>query len=188
MGVKPRIYLSYHITGQKDEFKDIERLTSKLSRSFVCIDPYAIKDWQIVLEYDKAIEENKKELLMETKTNGASTVEEISFEETEQAIDLIRKQIVERDLEIIAKVHATVVYHKDTIPSYGVMVEVFTSVERMQRPVYVLYPFKVRLSPFFESFVKKERMIQGEGDREKMEDILVNMLESDYASWPTWYT
>lgn len=185
LGKKPRIYLSYHITGQND-FQDIQRFANKLNSSFVCIDPYAIKDWQIVKAYDKAIEESKQEVVMESKINGDASTEKLYLNETEEAIDLIRSQIVERDLEIIANVHATVVYHKGNQPSYGVMVEVFHSATVVQRPVYVLYPFKVRLSPFFEHYVKPENIIQGDRDISEMEDELVAKLKNEYRTWPTW--
>ena len=185
LGNKPRIYVSYHITGQND-FQDIGRLIGKLQRYFVVMDPYAIKDWQIVKEYDKAIEKNKNKIVMEVKTNGNATKERLSLKETEEAINLIRSQIVERDLEVIANVHATVVYHKSKTPSYGVMVEVFHSATTVQRPVYVLYPFKVRLSPFFEHYVKADNIIQGTGDVRVMEDTLVKKLVSEYPNWQTW--
>ena len=57
-GEKPRIYLSYNITGrEKDKVMDkIARVRDKLSDYFVCIDPYAIKDWDIVTAYDEALE------------------------------------------------------------------------------------------------------------------------------------
>lgn len=186
LGKKPRIYLSYHITGEGD-FKDIQRLMDKLKSSFACIDPYAIKDWQIVKVYDEAIRKNKKVVIMKTKeTNGKVTTDRLSLKETHEAIDLIRSQIVERDLEVIANVHATVVYHKSEKPSYGVMVEVFHSTNMVHRPVYVLYPFKVRLSPFFENYVKPENMIQGGKDVLKMENALVTKLKKEYKNWSTW--
>jgi adenylate kinase len=185
LGNKPRIYLSYHITGQGD-FKDIRRFMGKLNKSFVCIDPYAIKDWQIVTAYDEAIEKNKNIVNVITKrTDGKVTIDGLSLDETKEAIDLIRSQIVHRDLEIIANAHATVVYHKSKEPSYGVMVEIFHSRMRVERPVYVLYPFKARLSPFFEQFVERENMIQGDKDVRKMEDTLVSKLEKEYKNWPT---
>jgi ribosomal protein L22 len=186
LGKKPRIYLSYHITGQED-FKDVQRLMNKLQLSFVCIDPYAIKDWQIVGAYDQAIRKNKKEVIMKTmEANGTGTIDRLSLKETKETIDLIRSQIVERDLEIIANVHATVVYHRSDKPSYGVMVEVFHSATMVQRPVYVLYPFKVRLSPFFEHYVRPGYMIQGEKDVRRMENALVNKLKKEYKKWSTW--
>jgi adenylate kinase len=185
LGKKPRIYLSYHITGQRD-FKDIRRLMSKLETSFVCIDPYAIKDWQIVEAYDKAIEKNSNKVIVATKrTDGKVKFNRLSLDETEEAINLIRSQIVQRDLEIIANAHATVVYHRSKTPSYGVMVEIFHSANVVQRPVYVLYPFKARLSPFFEHYLKPENMIQGDKDVLKMEDTLVSKLKKDYKNWST---
>jgi len=185
LGKKPRIYISYHITGQRG-FKDIQRFMSKLKTSFVCIDPYAIKDWQIVKAYDEAIEKNKNRVIVITKgTDGKIKINRLSLDETEEAIDLIRSQIVERDLEIIANAHATVVYHKSKTPSYGVMVEVFHSRTMVQKPVYVLYPFKARLSPFFENYVNPENMIQGDRDVQKMEDTLVSKLKKDYKNWFT---
>ena len=184
LGKKPRIYLSYHITGQSD-FKDVQRFMNKLKTSFVCIDPYAIKDWQIVNAYDKAIGENKKEVIMKTEeTDGKITTDRLSLKETQEAIDLIRSQIVERDFEIIANVHATVVYHRSETPSYGVMVEVFHSANVVLRPVYVLYPFKVRLSPFFEHYIKPGNMVQGEKVL-RMEDALVRKLRKEYKNWST---
>jgi adenylate kinase len=186
LGKKPRLYLSYHITGQGD-FKNVQRLIAKLKPSFVCIDPYAIKDWQIVNAYDEAIRKNKKEVITKTEEPDGKTITyKLTLDETEEAIDLIRSQIVERDLDIIANVHATIVYHKSDKPSYGVMVEVFHSANVVQRPVYVLYPFKVRLSPFFENYVRPENMIQGDRNIRKMEDILVRKLKKEYKTWSTW--
>ena len=182
LGIKPRIYVSYHITGQ-DDFKDVQRLISKMKAAFVCMDPYAIKDWQIVKEYDKAISENKMVVTLDSVDINSSTVTEtLPLDETEEAINLIRSQIVERDLEVIANVHATVVYHISTQPSYGVMVEVFHSITIVQRPVYVLYPFKVRLSPFFEHYINPENMIQGDTPRPTLEDQLVTKLIEEYKS------
>jgi adenylate kinase len=186
LGKKPRIYLSYHITGE-EEFEDVQRLSSKLSASFVCIDPYAIKDWQIVNTYDEAVKKSKKAVTIKIEeADRKFTVNRLSLEETNEAIDLIRSQIVQRDLEIIANVHATVVYHRSEKPSYGVMVEVFHSTNMVHRPVYVLYPFKVRLSPFFENYVQPQNMIQGEGEVTRMEDELVSKLRREYKKWPTW--
>lgn len=84
-------------------------------------------------------------------------------------------------------IHATVVYHKSETPSYGVMNEVIHSTTRVSRPTYVLYPFKKRLSPFFEQYIeKKENMIHGTAKIEELEDELKRKLIEDYNSWPTW--
>lgn len=186
VGKKPRLYVSYHITGQEG-FKDIQRLIDKLKSSFICMDPYAIKDWQIVLAYDQAIQENKNEVSLEiTNDDGKPATEKLPLDETEDAIDLIRSQIVERDLTVIANVHATVVYHKSAQPSYGVMVEVFHSITKVSRPVYVLYPFKVRLSPFFEHYINRENIIQGDKPLDELENELVTKLVDEYKTWSTW--
>jgi len=187
LGEKPRIYLSYHITGET-EFHDIERFIKKVSSNFVCIDPYTIKDWEIVMNYDKAIEqeiEGSISIKVDYRS-GPKTFENIPMEEIEQAIDLIRSQIVERDLLIISNAHATVVYHKSNKPSYGVMVEVFHS-SMLSKPVYVLYPFKTRPSPFFEHFVTiPGNIIRGTEAIEALEDRLTNKMKDEYKSWPTW--
>jgi len=186
LGRKPRLYLSYHITGQED-FEDIKRIIQKLNEYFVCIDPYTIKDWLIVMAYDHAIENGQEKVPIETTDpNGNPVTCELEISEIEEAIDLIRSQIVERDLEIIANVHATVVYHKAKEPSYGVMVEVFHSATIVHRPVYVLYPFKVRPSPFFEHYIKSTNLIQGDKPITKLEDELVEKLKAEYDGWPTW--
>jgi len=190
LGQKPRLYLSYHITGQH-EFADIERFMNKLGSSFVCIDPLAIKDWDIVKAYDNALQTSIKGQIPITVNyrSGSQVFTDISLEEIEDAIDLIRTQIVERDFHLIANVHATVVYHKDERPSYGVMSEVIHSVTRVNRPVYVLYPFKTRPSPFFEHFVKRENVVYGdETGLNSLEDEMLERLKRDYQSWPTWRT
>lgn len=182
---RPRIYLSYHITGQED-FRDVQRLINKLEDTFVCLNPYAIKDWKIVTAFDVAKEEDKKNIVIDMDyQDGTKVCTKIPLAEAEEAIDLIRAQIVERDLDLISNVHATVVYHKDKTPSYGVMVEVFHS-NRVERPVYVLYPFKIRPSPFFENYVKHRNIVQGEEDIEKMENLLVAKLKKEYPEWVTW--
>jgi adenylate kinase len=171
---KPRIYLSYHITGQEG-FEDVNNLISKLEKSFIC------------LAFDSAIENNKKEVTVESNYSDGTKIElKIPLEEAETAIDLIRSQIVERDLDIIANVHATVVYHKGQEPSYGVMVEVFHSAVVVQKPVYVLYPYKIRPSPFFEHYIKRRNLIQGTGNIEEMQNALVAKLEEEYTTWLTW--
>lgn len=189
---KPKLYISFHITGQED-FKDVKRFMDKLSTHFICIDPYTIKDWDVVTKYDETIQTINGSKIPDTiditinYSEGPETFKNITLEEIEDAMDLIRTQIVERDLQLIACVHATVVYHKSETPSYGVMNEVIHSTTRVSRPTYVLYPFKKRLSPFFEHYIeKKENMIHGTAKIEELEDELKRKLIEDYNSWPTW--
>lgn len=191
LNIKPKIYLSYHITGYED-FKDIRSFIDKLSSEFICIDPYAIKDWDIVREYDKTLQVSNEGDIPEkiditiNYREGPQTFHEIPLAEIEDAIDLIRTQIVDRDFQLIASVHATVVYHKDFKPSYGVMAEIIHSVMNVSRPVYVLYPFKIRPSPFFEHFIKRGNMIHGNRKIEDLENELISKLKSDYRNWATW--
>lgn len=188
IGQKPRIYLSYHITGEED-FEDIERFKKKLSEYFVCIDPYTIKDWNIVTYYDKALEEGIKDenITIPIRYSTGNEQFEIPLKEIEEAIDLIRTQIVYRDFRLISSVHATVVYHRSNKPSYGVMAEIIHSVRYVNRPVYVLYPFKSRPSPFFEHFIRQENMIHGDENREILENRLLEILKADYKKWATFH-
>jgi hypothetical protein len=187
---KPRIYLSYHITGFKD-FKDVKRFRTKLSSSFVCIDPFTIKDWSIVRAYDRTILSNsilpEKIDIPIPYEDQEQIFRDISLAEIEEAIDLIRTQIVQRDLQIIASGHGTVVYHNHVEPSYGVMAEIIHS-GTVGAPVYVLYPFKTRPSPFFEQYINKrrERMVQGADSIENLEDIILAKMSSEYPKWLTW--
>jgi len=182
---KPILYLSFHITGEKD-FSDIHRFLSKLRSSFVCLDPYTIKDWDIVTAYDKAIEHatEDKVTISVRYTDGEHTFRDIPLSEIENAIDLIRTQIVMRDFDLISNAHATVVYHKDSKPSYGVMSEIIHSGTRVNKPVYVLYPFKIRPSPFFEQYVQRDKLLYGE-DAEKLENQMLERLKQDCRKWTT---
>lgn len=183
---KPRVYMSYAITG-KEDFAAIERFANKLSQEFVCIDPGTIYDWDIVRAYDDAVEKSATgNISITTKyRSGAKTFSNVPLNEVEDAIDLIRTQIVTRDYFLIGSVHATVVYHRDRTPSYGVMCEVIHSANVVSRPVYVLYPHKTRLSPFFEHFVKKENLVSGDLPPETLEEKIIQKMKDDSPSWLT---
>lgn len=188
---KPLLYVGYRITGESD-FRPIHRFIEKLSTHFVCIDPYAIKDWRIVQTYDDALEDPKMtrtdELTITVPYSaGDRDFSNVPVMEIEEAIDMIRNQIVHRDLLIITCTHATVIHHNTTNPSYGVMTELIHSATEVMHPVYVLYPFKKRLSPFFEHFLsRKDRMLMGEKDLNKLEDELIEKMIAEYPSWTTW--
>jgi len=184
---KPKIYISYHITGHEN-FAELDRFIKKLSEYFVCIDPYTIKDWNIVKKYDDAIQNeihNNINIVVEYR-NGKQTFQDIPLSEIEEAIDLIRTQIVYRDLHLISSVNATIVYHIHDEPSYGVMTEIIHSATQVSRPVYVLYPFKKRPSPFFEHYIERDKMIHGDKSIEELENELITKLKSDYENWSTW--
>jgi hypothetical protein len=60
LGDKPRIYISFAITqATADDVEKVNQIRRELEKKFVCIDPNAIKDWQIINAYDKALEEGK---------------------------------------------------------------------------------------------------------------------------------
>ena len=112
------------------------------------------------------------------------------------AIDIIRAQVVTRDFNLIENSHALVVYHHGEHPSYGVMAEVMRA-SQLNKPVYVLYPYKKRLSPFFEfyassSFASEERILskisEPLSELKELEDKLVNLILYDACKgrWPTW--
>jgi hypothetical protein len=186
LGQKRWLYLSYPITGQKD-FSDIELFKKKLGKHFVCIDPYTIKDWEIVTAYDNALEKGATgSINIKVKyDSGVQKFVNIPLKEIESAIDLIRTQIVQRDYRLIANVNSTLVYHKSPVPSYGVMCEVIHSASVVSRPVYVLYPFKKRLSPFFEQFVQPQNIVSGKKSISRLQNELIRKMVEDSSGWPT---
>lgn len=114
-----------------------------------------------------------------------------------------KSQIVDRDYLMISTAHGVVVYHRAPLPSYGVMGEIMHAVNKVSRPVYVLYTFKKRLSPFFEQLVHQGRFVQGtitndeykafhegrspktEEEIERLEDSMKTKLTTEWRNWPT---
>jgi len=191
--VKPRIYMSYNMTGLPEEsFNNVMRFYNKLSKYFVAFDPGTIRDWEIISGYDEILESGEKEYVVEAYRQKYV----LSIEEIERAIDLIRAQVVSRDFNYVHNADAIVVYHHAPYPSYGVMAEVIEA-SRTGRPVYVLYPYRKRLSPFFEHYVYssyrgEERIVSYRNypvnEVEELEDILINKMINDACSnrWTTW--
>ena len=191
--VKPRIYMSYNMTGLPEEsFRNVMRFYSKLSKYFVAFDPGTIKDWEIISGYDEILESGGKEYVVEAY--GQKYV--LGIDEIERAIDLIRAQVVSRDFNYVHNADAIAVYHHAPYPSYGVMAEVIEA-SRIGRPVYVLYPYRKRLSPFFEHYVYssyrgEERIVSyrnfPDKELEELEDILISKMVHDACSgrWTTW--
>lgn len=183
-GEKPRVYLSYNITGrEKDEaMKKVERIREKLSKYFVCIDPYAIKDWDIVTAYDEALEKGSDKVFVEIRYRDETLREELNASEVESCIDLIRSQIVSRDFRLIDYCHAILVYHWAETPSYGVMAEVIHATTRASAYVYVVYPYKKRLSPFFEHYAGVN-IFHGD-DEEQLIEKAISVMVHEYKKWP----
>jgi len=190
LNTKPKLYISYRMTGET-KFSNVIRFISKLSENFICIDPYSIKDWEIIKAYDKEMakpetDRNERIEIEVPYREGHIKFSNIPLAEIHETIDNIRTQIVQRDLQLITCTHATVIHHGTEEPSYGVMTELIHSATEVSHPVYVLYPFKTRLSPFFEHYVRSENMISGDINIERLEDQIVEKLLADYESWPTW--
>ncbi len=182
LGKKPRIYISFAITGAKQsEIDKVTEIRSKLQKHFVCFDPRAIKDWELINNYDKAIQARKPLVrFYHTKTT-------LTTSEVQDAIDDIRSQTVDRDLLLVERSHATVVLHTSKTPSYGVMAEVIHTSKVAGNPNYALYPFKTRPSPFFEHYVSSENIIRGE-DIDSSTSKLIRKMKLDIRKgrWLRW--
>ncbi len=191
--VKPRVYMSYNMTGLPEEsFRNVERFYGKLLQYFVAFDPGTIKDWELISGYDEILESGGREYVVEAF--GEKYV--LAIDEIERAIDLVRAQVVSRDFNYVHSADAIAVYHHAPYPSYGVMAEVIEAT-RIGRPIYVLYPYRKRLSPFFEHYVHssyrgEERILSyrntGAEKIEDLEDILIDKMVHDACTnmWTTW--
>lgn len=180
----PRIYLSFAITGASgDDLQEVERIKHKLKDKFACLDPYKIKDWDIIEGYDDAQEENKDKVEFENYDDP------VDLDEIKDAIESIRAQTVDRDYKLIQRSHATVVLHITDRPSNGVMSEIIRTNTKGNNPVYVLYPFERRPSPFFEFYVNdEERIIRNNKDINEMTTDLITKMEEDIQNeqWSRW--
>jgi len=180
IGDKPRIYLSYPITGSQDEsMQKLRQIKNILKNNFVCIDPYSIKDWGIINAYDNVLRSGKSEIEI------PDTDVILQLGEVTEAINEIRAQTVERDYKLIEGTHATVVCHITEDRSYGVMSEMIYTVTRACNPLYVLYPFRSRPSPFFEYYADPDNIIHGD-EIESMTKLLSEKMLGDIekGAWP----
>jgi len=182
----PKLYLSYHITDIKklenEEIKKkllsrIEEFKKKLSEEFIVFDPYTIRDWDIVDTYDAAVRENKEKIDLDGLT--------LDIKEIERAVDSIRMQIIKRDLWMIDTADAVVVYHLSNTASAGVMTEIVHA-DSKRKPVFGIFPYKVRPSPFLEYFmswgsiqtwVRGEKNGPEELTDEELEDLENKLIE-----------
>ena len=180
---KPRVYLSYNMTGMPPEsFRNVERFYRKLRRHFTVMDPGTIKDWELIDEYEEAVEKGAETIRVGGEEIRISEVRGIA-----EAIDMARAQLVSRDLNLVKTSHAVAVYHHGRYPSYGVMAEVMTA-SSLGIPVYVYYPYKKRPSPFFEHYVATSfgianrlfspRYYPGK-EGEELEDLVVERMLMD---------
>lgn len=180
IGKKPRIYTSFAITGTPESLPKVDEVRKKLEDDFVCINPYSIRDWEIIAEFDKSIEEGNPNTFLPTANQNLPT------KEIEVAIDNIRAQTVTRDYSLVRNSHATVVLHLAKQPSYGVMCEIIET-RKSFNPVYVLYPFKTRPSPFLEDYASRENIIQNENLDVCVKALITKMKQDiESALWPRW--
>lgn len=172
---KPLLYVSYHITGASpEEINYVQNFIKRLQENFIAFDPYAVKDWDVVHAYDEAKEKGYSEV----KVSYDNEDVRLSMDEVEEAIDSIRSQIVKRDFKLIQASDAVVVYHHRPEPSYGVMAEIVYASTVAGTPVFVLYPFRKRPSPFLEHFVGPDRIFREQG-REELESQVIKALRDE---------
>jgi adenylate kinase len=150
---KPLVYLSYPMTGHEDEYYHCVRgFYEKLSRHFTVLDPGALDDWWVVAEYDAQVNANPsiRRIKIKHLLDGEEE-EELEREDIEQATDILRRQLVERDFNLVDVSKAIAVYHYAEGVSAGVISEM-AEAYRTLAAIYLYYPFKRRPSPFMEFY------------------------------------
>jgi len=150
---KPLVYLSYPMTGHEEEYYHrVRGFYNKLSEHFTVLDPGALDDWWVVSEYDNQVEKDPnitKIKIMEIF--DGHKVEELDREDIEQATDILRRQLVDRDFNLVRVSKAIAVYHYTKEVSAGVISEM-AEAHRNLGAIYLYYPFKRRPSPFMEYY------------------------------------
>ena len=140
---KPKFYLSYPITLLRDtpeEINKIRELGRKLSRSYICFDPLAIKDMALVT-FSKA-ENDDQEL----------KVPETMSELDDQVIEQIKTRTISRDYQFVHQSDFVVVIYPTDKLSPGVLSEM-NYATRHNKPVYAVY--NETRSIFFENLCDK---------------------------------
>ena len=140
---KPKFYLSYPITLLRDtpeEINKIRDLGKKLSRSYICFDPLAIKDMALVT-LSKA--ENDDQDL---------DVPETMSELDDQVIEQIKTRTISRDYQFVHQSDFVVVIYPTDKLSPGVLSEM-NYATRHNKPVYAVY--NETRSIFFENLCDK---------------------------------
>ncbi|WP_297067382.1 hypothetical protein [Thermococcus sp.] len=152
-GEKPLVYLSYPMTGHEEEYYHrIRGFYDRLKEHFTVLDPGALDDWWVVAEYDSQVNRNPtvKRIKIKHLPDG-NAVEELEREDIEQATDILRRQLVERDFNLVDVSKAIAVYHYAEGVSAGVISEM-AEAYRTLAAIYLYYPFKRRPSPFMEFY------------------------------------
>ncbi|NJE84898.1 hypothetical protein E3E23_03485 [Thermococcus sp. CX2] len=150
---KPLIYLSYPMTGHENEYYHrVRDFYDKLSKHFTVLDPGALDDWWVVAEYDNQVAKDPSIRRIKIKhLLDGEEVEELDREDIEQATDILRRQLVERDFNLVDVSKAIAVYHYAEGVSAGVISEM-AEAYRTLAAIYLYYPFERRPSPFMEFY------------------------------------
>ncbi|ASJ14530.1 hypothetical protein [Thermococcus radiotolerans] len=150
---KPLVYLSYPMTGHEEEYYHrVRDFYNKLSGHFTVLDPGALDDWWVVAEYDAQVNRDPSITRIRIKhLLDGEQVEELDREDIEQATDILRRQLVERDFNLVDVSKAIAVYHYAEGVSAGVISEM-AEAYRTLAAIYLYYPFKRRPSPFMEFY------------------------------------
>jgi len=150
---KPLVYLSYPMTGHEEEYYHrVRGFYDKLSEHFTVLDPGALDDWWVVAEYDNQVAKNPnvKRIRIKHLLDG-NEVDELDREDIEQATEILRRQLVERDFNLVDVSRAIAVYHYAEGVSAGVISEM-AEAYRTLAAIYLYYPFERRPSPFMEFY------------------------------------
>ncbi|WP_457752047.1 hypothetical protein [Thermococcus sp.] len=150
---KPLVYLSYPMTGHEEEYYHrVRDFYDKLSEHFTVLDPGALDDWWVVAEYDAQVNADPSITRIRIKhLLDGEEVEELDREDIEQATDILRRQLVERDFNLVDVSKAIAVYHYAEGVSAGVISEM-AEAYRTLAAIYLYYPFDRRPSPFMEFY------------------------------------
>jgi len=169
---KPLVYLSYPMTGHEEEYYHrVRDFYNRLAKHFTVLDPGALDDWWVVAEYDNQVSRNPNVRRIKIKhLLDGDTIEELDREDIEQATDILRRQLVERDFNLVDVSKAIAVYHYAEGVSAGVISEM-AEAYRTLAAIYLYYPFKRRPSPFMEFYgmqnPSRRTMFKDEGEMVK---------------------
>ena len=136
---RPKFYLSYPITllrDTPDEIKRIRELGERLSQSYICFDPLAIKDMALVTSSREASDD---EML-----NVPETMSELD----DDVIEQIKTRTISRDYQFVHQSDFVVVIYPTDKLSPGVLSEM-NYATRHNKPVYAVY--NETRSIFFEN-------------------------------------
>ena len=177
---KPLVYLSYPMTGHEEEYYHRARdFYNKLSEHFTVLDPGALDDWWVVAEYDNQVAKNPniKKIKIKHLLDG-NEADELEREDIEQATEILRRQLVERDFNLVDVSKAIAVYHYAEGVSAGVVSEM-AEAYRTLAAIYLYYPFKRRPSPFME-FYGMQNPSRRTMFKDEDEMIMAMVEEKDY--------